>query len=287
MEWDDARLVLVIARARTLHDAGAQLGLDASTVSRRLAQLEARLKVRLFARTRDGLRTTPAADRVLPHAEAMEREAAALAHDIRYGESRIAGNVRLATTESFARMLVHGGLLALRDAHPDLALELIGGNRPVDLARGEADIAVRFSALRQPSLRARCLATTGVGLFASAAYRRGHGAVHSLRDHDVLLPSGELAKLPEVRWLSKRPGVHVALRSNSMPALVAAAVAGYGIVPLPLGWGDNEPGLERVLALDALPRRKIWLVTHEATSQRPAVRVVVAHVIAVFERLFA
>ena len=203
---------------------------------------------------------------------------------------RTSGVVRLATTEAFARILVSEGLLDVRREHPDLVIELLGGNQPVDLARGDADIAVRLAALKQPSLRARCVATLGVGLFAAPAYVRGRGAVRTpaaMRGHDILLPTGELSRLPEARWLAAQAESRVAFRSNSMPALVAAAIAAQGIVPLPLGWGDSEPGLERLLVLDAIPKRKLWLVTPEAAGRLPAVSVVVEQITAIFERLFS
>lgn len=289
MEWDDVRVLLALFRAKNLHDAGARLGLDASTVSRRLSTLERSLG-RLFTRTREGLRPTAVAERLRPHAEAMEAEAAALSAAARAVETRASGVVRVATTEAFASLLVTEGLLKLREDHPDLAIEILGENRPVDLARGEADIALRLAALKQPSLRAKCVARMGVGLFASPAYLHARGVARTaeaLRGHDVLVPSGELARLPEARWLATRPHVHVVFRSNSMPALVAAAVAGQGIVPLPLGWGESVPALERVMTLDFVAKRKVWLVTHETSSARPAVRVVADRVGAILARVFA
>jgi DNA-binding transcriptional LysR family regulator len=110
-----------------------------------------------------------------------------------------------------------------------------------------------------------------------------HGAV--LRGHDVLLPAGDLARLAEARWLASQPGVRAVFRSNSMSALVAAAAAGHGIVPMPVGWGDSEPGLERVRILD-VPERKVWLVTHGAVAGRPAVDVVSARIAAIFASSF-
>jgi DNA-binding transcriptional LysR family regulator len=183
---------------------------------------------------------------------------------------------------------VNEGLLTLLEEHPDLALELLAGNAAVDLARGEADLALRLTALKQSSLRAQCVARVGIGLFAAPTYLRRRGAVHDaegLLGHDLLLPTGELSRLPEARWLASRPRARVVFRSNSMPALVAAAVAARGIVPLPLGWGDGEPDLERVLVLDAIPKRKLWLVTHEAAGDRPAVRLVSQHVRSILGRL--
>jgi DNA-binding transcriptional LysR family regulator len=72
-----------------------------------------------------------------------------------------------------------------------------------------------------------------------------------------------------------------------MASLVAAAVLGHGVVALPVGWGDSEAGLERLFVLDAVPKRKIWLVTHESAAERPAVGVVAAHMATLLVRVFA
>ena len=282
MQWDDVRLVLALLRSPKLADASASLGLDASTLSRRVARLEADMQARLFTRTREGFKPTAAAERIRARAEAMEVEAAALLHALR-AEEPASGTVRVATTEAFARLLVVEGLLEVRTRHPDLVIELLSDNRPVDLTRGEADLAIRLAALRQSSLRARCIGKTGVGLFASPGYVRAHKG----RRHDVLVPAGELARLPEARWLASRKNQRVVLRSNSMPALIAAALAGHGVVPLALGWGDAEPGLVRIATLDHIEPRKVWLVTHDAAASRPAVVAVSKEIVAIFERLFA
>ena len=291
MDWNDIRLLLAVLRAKHLHDAGASIGMDASTVSRRIAALERKLHARLFLRTREGLRPTAVALRLRAHAERMEAEAAALERAAHADTTQASGVVRLATTDAFAQILLREGLLAVREQNPELTIDIVGGNQPLDLARGEADLAVRLSALKQPSLRAVCLASMNVGLFASPAYIQKNGAARTpagLAGHDVLLPAGELAALPEAKWLTSRPeSMRVVLRSNSMPSLVAAAVAGHGIVPLPIGWGGSQAELELLFALDEIPKRKIWLVSHEAADRRAAVRVVSNEIKSIFSRLFS
>jgi DNA-binding transcriptional LysR family regulator len=71
-----------------------------------------------------------------------------------------------------------------------------------------------------------------------------------------------------------------------MPALLAAALDGQGITPLPVVWGDAEPGLERILVIAAVPKRPVWLVTHEASSGRAGVRVVSERIATIFARTF-
>jgi len=287
VNWDDVQVLLALLRGKKLEVAAKRLGVDTSTLSRRVARLEEQLGARLFVRTREGLKPTATAERLLPHAEAMEANVVALQAALHSGEERASGLVRIATTESLARILVVEGLLEVRRTHPDLVIEILGENRPVDLARGEADVAVRLAALKQASLKARCVGRTGVGMFASPGYlaQRALRDGDDLRGHDVLLPTGELSRLPEVEWLAAQAGVRVVFRSNSMQALMDASAAGLGLVPLALGWGDRAPGLVRARVLEHVPERKVWVVTHPVSSERLAVTVVVDRLVAIFERM--
>lgn len=289
MQWDDVRVFLALLRAKNLADAAARLGVDRSTASRRLAALEEAVGATLFTRTREGLRPTAAVERLRAHAERMEAEAAALAHAAAAHERRAKGLVRVATTEALAAFLVAEGLLSVREHHPELFVELLGGNRPVDLTRGEADLALRLVPLKEAELRVRAIAKLGIGLYASPSYVRARGVVRSagaLAGHDVLIPSGELASLPEAKWLASRPDVRVVFRTSSMGALLAAAIAGLGIAPLSLPWGDREPGLERLLVLDDVPKRTVWLAAHPESAAREAVKVVSERIAAIFSRTF-
>lgn len=296
--WDDVRLVLALLRTPSSERAAELLGVDRSTISRRLAAIEKALGATLFARTRDGHRPTAAALRLRPHAEAMEQAARALEGAVGDaaggGEgagAAVAGRVRVASTEGLAAMLVADGLLDVSRAHPALDVEVIGGNRPVDLANDEADIALRLAAVREAALRVRCLARVGIGLFASHAYVAARGAPlqqaiarGELAGHDVLLPAGELTRLPEARWLAGRKGVRVAMRSNTMPALIAAAVAGHGIIALDLSWGRANKELAELAVLDHIPRRPVWLVTRAETPERAAIKIVRERVAAIVTR---
>ena len=136
MQWDDLRLFLALMRTRSLATAARDLAVDRSTVSRRLAALEAALDTRLFARSRDGLQPLPAAERLRGPVERMAEQARSITAGALDPDSAVAGLVRVATTEALAAYLVRRGLLDLRSEHPALDLELLGGNLPLDLARG-------------------------------------------------------------------------------------------------------------------------------------------------------
>lgn len=283
MDWDDVRVFLAAHHAKSLVAAATALGMDRTTVGRRIAALEARLGATLFVRTRDGLRATAAAARLALPAERMAAEATRLEREGVSDASEVHGRVRVATTEGFAIFLARHTIGELAAKHPRVDLELVGGNRPVSLLAGEAEIALRLTAVREEGVRVRRLPGQPVALAASRAYLDARGAprsVRALRGHDLLVPSGELARLPEVKVLESIEGARVALRSNSLPALVGAAVEGLGVVALTSSWIDVEQGLERLFELEAVPPRPLYLAVRADESRRPAVRAVLDHLAA-------
>ncbi len=287
LAWDDVRVLLALLRTRSLAGAGKTLGVDRSTMSRRVAALEKALGAKLFLRTREGLRPAAAAERLRAQAEKVEAEIRAFTQAATAREDRASGVVRVATTEALAAFLVQRGLLDLRREHPDVIVELMGANRPVDIARGEADIALRVVPLKEAALKVRCVARMGFGLFASPSYLRARGTPRNeadLEGHDVLVPGGDLAMLPESKWLASRPGVRVVFRSSSMPAIVAACAAGHGLSVLTRPWGEQETALEEVMPIEKLPRRPVWLVVQPDVAKRPEVRVVVDRIAAITDR---
>src|SRR6185369_17900367 len=101
--WDDLRVFLVLRREATFAAAARTLGVDATTVSRRLGRLEERLGAQLFQRTPDALVPTREAESIVDSVEAMERQATGVASQIAGKNALVEGTVRLAVTPHFAR----------------------------------------------------------------------------------------------------------------------------------------------------------------------------------------
>jgi DNA-binding transcriptional LysR family regulator len=288
MDWDDIRVFLAVARAESLAQGARAAGVDRSTASRRITALEASLGTQVFLRTREGLRLSPAGARLVERAERMAHEARALVSDAADSGKEMVGTVRLATTEALAVLLVEEGLLDLRARHPRLVIELLGANRPVDLSRGEAELALRVSPVKEANVTVRRLARFQPALFVADVYARRRGAPAdeaALAGHDVLLQGGELAALPEARWLASRPGVNVAFQSSSMPALVAATVAGVGVCALNDAWGTRVPTLRRLFAIEACEARPLWLAMAPEAGSRAAVKLVASRVDEIIARV--
>ena len=284
--WEDVRFFLAMVRAASLTAGARALGVDKATASRRVTALERAVGLRLFLRTREGLRLSAAGERLVGHAEAMEAAAKAIQRTSSTRPEEVAGLVRIATTEAMGERLVALGLLDLRQEYPELSLEILASNAPVDLLRDEADLALRVRKPESASLRQRLIARMPIGLYGSPEYFRRRGLPRSeaeLAGHDLLIPSGELSRLPETRWMASLPNTEIVLRSSSLPALVAAAVRGHGLVALTEPWGDGVPGLTRAFTLEGLAPRPLWLLTSPSSALRPAVRVVAERLIHGFQ----
>ena len=123
-EWDDARHFLAMHRKGSLSAAAKQLGVNQSTVGRRLLTLEERLGAKLFFRTRDGYRIAPAGERLFPHAERMEDEATAIAREISGQVTTLTGTVCVTAGDLFGARVVAPLLVEFHGRYPDIDLEL-------------------------------------------------------------------------------------------------------------------------------------------------------------------
>lgn len=257
LDWDDLRYFLRAAQAGTLAGAARAMGVEHSTIARRLSALERTLGAPLVVRAPDGLHLTPLGESLLPLAEGVERSVLAL-----HGRaSQRAARVRLAMPTGFTA-LFSGELARLRDAHPQLTLELLTGSRPVDLLRGEADLAIRSGPVGA-ALIARPLGESGFSLYAAPSYLSRHETPADLDDlsgHDVIGFDPALADTPPASWLAARTQqATTVLRGRELADMQAAALAGAGLALLPCLSADAEPGLQR-LTPQVLVRRALWLV---------------------------
>jgi len=151
-DWDDIRVFLALWRARSLGQAATRLGVDISTASRRLVALEEQLGARLFERTRQGLAPTHIAELIQPAAELMESAHARVVRDASGVDTEAEGVVRVSAPAGLMQEFVAPALVRLRAQHPRLRVELAASNRPVDLARREADLALRTARLEGADL---------------------------------------------------------------------------------------------------------------------------------------
>jgi DNA-binding transcriptional LysR family regulator len=270
-DWDDARYFLAIHRGGTLSAAGRQLGVNQSTVGRRLESLETRLAARLFLRTRDGYRISPAGEQLLPRVERMEDEAHAIARELA-GEARLTGIVRITTGDAFGPRVIAPLVAKFHALYPEIELELDADNRTMNLTKREADIAIRFGRPAERQLVARKVVPFGTAPYCAPRYIAARGRPTApFEGHDFI---GDFIDWTvEARWiLAHAARGRISVRTGSTQVQVALAVAGMGIALLPCYYGDEEPGLVRVGPPEPAAERAVWLVMHRDLQHSARVR---------------
>src|SRR5690606_6073718 len=240
-----------IHRAGNLARAASALGINATTVGRRLTNLEEQVQSRLFDRTPEGYVLTLAGRDLLPYAERMEAAALGVERAVTGRDARPAGRVRLSATEMLATRFIAPHLGRFAAQNPEITLELECTNRSVSLARREADVALRLARPREVDVITKRLASVPLALYAAPSYLESRGtpadAEHSLLNHSLILFADSPMFAIENEWLVARAkDAHIALRSDSVSAIYAAAAAGVGIALLPRAVADSDPKLVHI-----------------------------------------
>jgi DNA-binding transcriptional LysR family regulator len=275
MDWDALQAFLAVARAGRISAAARRLEVEHTTVSRRVAALEAQLGVPLFYRTTTGYLLTAHGQNALAQAEAMERAALALAARAREDSGAVAGRVRIAMAPEFASHWLAPQLAAFRQEYPDIQLQILVGTRQRDLTRGEAELAIQATRPRPQGLLAVRMARTSTGLYVSKALTRESrwkiSTVETLRGLPLLTYTSPFHLLQEAKWFqSLLAGASVALETNSTHALAEAAMAGTGVAVLPRFVARTYRDLLAVS--DDTAAHDVWLITHPEFRRDPKVR---------------
>ena len=268
-DWNDLQSFLAMARTGRLTVAARRMGVDHSTLSRRISALESAMQVKLFERRPAGFVLTPEGEALLADAEAIETLTVRMGARLHSTTAQLTGSVRIGTPEGFGTCFLAPQLAQLSAQHPDLNIELVANPRSFSLSKREADIAVSMARPSQGNVYARQLVDFGLGIYASPAYLASQPPVrsrHDLATHrwigyvEDLMWTTELDYLPAVDR-NIQPRLHI---SNVISQLAAVA-GGAGLGVLPHFMARNEPGLTRVLPGEVQLTRSYWLITHPDT----------------------
>ncbi len=286
-QWDDIRFFLAIARERSLSGAARALGVDHATVGRRLTAFERRLGAKLFSRTPEGFAISSAGQAILNQAEGME--AAALAVDrLATGlDTRSSGLVRLTTIEILAHQVILPALATLLEKHPQLQVDLLISLRTLDIARRQADIAVRIPRPTDSNLVCRKLGEFGVTAYASRRYLAAHGRPRrgaGLRGHSLINFPITPAELGIPFHGESLEGTRVAMHATGGFAQMKAVAEGIGICELACCVADDHPELERLWSAERPTMRPVWLVVHQDLRRAAKIRLVSNAIAEAFER---
>jgi molybdate transport repressor ModE-like protein len=271
-DWDDLRFFLAVARAGSLSAAARALGVNHATVSRRLRALEQRVGAQLFERRPGGWTPTDAGQEMLAAALRIEDEIQGIDRRVNGRDGKLAGPLRVAMSDVAVYTLLPQ-LRAFSEAFPEVALELAASNRASDLARREADVALRVTESPSESLVGRRLVSVASSIYASTEYLERHPDASDLEAQDWLGFDGSLAEIPMARWMRVHvPRARVVARFDSSLLAYAAVRAGLGLGLLPCVVADADRELRRVVPGFLLRGTELWALTHADLRSTARVR---------------
>jgi len=258
MQWDDLRIFLAVARAGSISGAATRLGVQHSTVSRRLRALEERLGTRLIERKTSGNELTEAGEDLQLSARKIEAEILEF-EGARSGEDTgAAGELRITAINNMASSVLMPVFARFSAAYPDIELHVQVSNKFVRLAERDADIAIRLTNTPLDTLIGTRLTTVA-------------SAVYGARAYCARVQAGEAQE----KWLGiECCGFHMSWTKDACPEhdhnfyvddtllTLAALRVGAGLAYLPCFMGDSEPSLVRVRAPEPRHDLGLWLVYH-------------------------
>lgn len=263
--WDLYRAFLAVLEEGSLSGGARSLGLTQPTVGRQIEALEQALGVKLFIRSQTGLAPTDTALSLRPFADNLRVTANALRRASTAASQR--GTVRITASDVVGAEVLPPILTALREARPDICIELLLSNRTQDLLQRDADIAVRMVQPSQGALVARKVGAIPLGLFAHRRYLAQAGmpaSVAELKQHALI---GFDQETSYIRAMQKR-GLQLSremfsLCTDNQLAQLAAIRAGYGIGMCQTALARHNPDLQPVLAGAVTSELETWIVMHE------------------------
>ena len=281
-DWDALQSFLAVARSGRLTEAARRLGIEHSTLSRRISSLELHLRTKLFDRRSRGYTLTAQGEKLLESARQIESLALNAAAEIADSSIRAAGTVRVGAPDGFGTMFLARRFGKLAAAHPDLSLQVVTMPRLFSLTKREADLAIALARPKGGRHHARKLTDYELGLYASVEYLAG---CPPIRDRNDLKPCRfigyveDLIYAPELDYLPiVAPDLHPSLTYSSVIAQRVATAAGQGICVLPCFLAGDDPALVRVLKAEVSLIRSFWLVVHEDIRTLARVRVVMEYI---------
>ncbi len=286
LSWDDFRYVKAIADTRSLSGAAQSLGVNHSTVFRRLGQIEDHLGSRLFERGRAGYALTPCGEEMVRLAERLGEDITSFERKVTGQDLRPSGELRITTNDMVLLHLLTEVLVGFRHAYPEIVLDVVVSNAILNLSRRDADVAVRATYFRPEGLSGHRISSIAWAVFgAKDARRPGFDPQHA-HQHNWIGVSDHSSMARATKWMRDHAGgeVRVVYKANTLLSLAQAAAGGVGLVLLPCFIGAAVPGLVRLTPPLPELEGEFWLVTHPDLRSTARVRAFVEFCAAEMEK---
>ncbi len=277
MDWNGLQFLLALAQYKTLPRAAEALGVNRTTVSRRIEQMEAALEVRLVDKTGRELALTTAGQEAVAAAELIEGEVQSLQRSVLGRDQQLSGEIRVTLTQGIGCLLAPY-LARFQTEYPDILLDLHVTNASEDLQLLESDIALRFTTHPSEQLIGRLLARPKMAIYAGQELARRLPEVEEVE----FVSTYVTAEMPDLGAGKK---IHRVIYTNSIDVAKELVAAGRGVTQIPCYMAEDDPRLVRISATQSDPLPEIWLLYHPRLRTQLRIRRFTEYLVACFEEL--
>ena len=272
LDWNDLRYILLLSRTGRIAGAARELGVNETTVARRIARLERLLGVRLFERNAGHLTPTDRGQIVISRAERIELDVESVKDSVRNADRLEVGKVRVTAVPLVLNHILIPALTAFLQSHPGLQIELVADPHNLSVTNREADIALRMT---RPEIEHRVIARR-VGTFEFAVY----AASAEQRGLPWITYDAYWSNLPQARWMAEAiasdPTSETFVTVNDSELAFNAVRAGLGRSLLPCRIADGFPELSRLSGAKPILSREMWMIVHPDLKHLARVRAVIS-----------
>lgn len=285
MEWDDLRYTLAVAEAGSLAGAARALGVNHTTVLRRVTAFEKTLGLRIFERLPTGYVLTAGGEELIAAARRVDETVTMLERKLAGRDLRLSGTVRVTTTDTLMASILPDILAEFRTAQPGIQLEIALSNAMFSLSKRDADVAIRPVKNPPEALVGRRVAKIAFAVYGSPRYLATRRKDADLTTHQWIGLDDSLSGVSVAQWMRQELATSdVALRADSLLGARQAADAGLGLAALPCYLGDTSPGLVCVHPPIAAMETSLWILTHDDLRHTARIRAFTEFAAAAFGR---
>ncbi len=277
INWDNLRYVLVVADKGSIAAAAREIGVNRSTVLRRITSFQDELNCRIFERNDSGYVLTPEAEKMLAAAREVEMTLFNMQRQIAGRELKLEGELRVTTTDSFMFAMLGPHFASFRIAHPHILVSVLITNNLLDLNRRDADIAIRPVAVPDPNLIGHRIQDLHFDAFATSDYLESMGE-RDLGQHRWIGFADSLRETPVGQWFENNiTTTNICLRCDSFVAMRMTAESGIGVALLPRFLGEASTQLQRLQTIHPDLNTGLWLLTHRDLVRSARVNAFIEH----------
>lgn len=272
IDWDDVRHFLEVVHSGSVTQAATRLGVNYTTVSRRISALERRLGKSLFERASSGWVITPVGERIVTAAESMAEEANTIERQVLADSHELSGVLRVTSADLCVQKMMMPAIKKFITRYPEVEMEIIATTENLDLAAREADVALRHTDDPPPNLVGKRIGQIAYAIYGTPELKAKVEQDSDAQDLPCVTWIGDGVTRPP--WIEKSfPKTRQIYRCTALGVMIEMASHGIGIAQLPCILGDPEPGLERIRAQYVEPGWGLWVLSHVDLRTTARVRI--------------